>query len=190
MHAKWIRLLLLMGVSLNLEIMAQTTINVKESIFVDTSVEALWNITALQFDQIGLWSAGVQNSEGHGTGVNGSVCTERQCTPTYKGFQETTERIIDYQPEQKQFTYQIAQGLPKMVAHATNTWTHIKEGKGTQITMEVNMELKGLMGKIMKGPLKKRMSKILKENLEELKIYAETGQVHERKQKSIVQKTK
>jgi hypothetical protein len=72
-----------------------------------------------------------------------------------------------------------------MVVMATNTWTHVKDGDGAKITMEVNMQLKGLMGMIMKGPLKKNMSKILKQNLEELKVYAETGKVHERKQKLL-----
>ncbi|MEL6560718.1 MAG: SRPBCC family protein [Bacteroidota bacterium] len=170
--------------------MAYTTVSVVESIFINTSVEELWNITALQFDKIGLWSAGVKDAIGYGTGFNGSVCTERQCIPAYKGFKKTTERIIDYQPDKKQFTYQIAQGLPKMVVEATNTWTHLEEGNGTKITMEVYMELKGLIGNVMKGPLKKKMSKILKENLEELKAYAETGTVHTRKQKLIAQEAK
>jgi hypothetical protein len=165
--------------------MAQTSVNAKESIIINASVEELWSITALQFDKIGLWSAGVTDSKGHGTGFNGSVCNERQCTPSYKGLKETTERIIDYQPDKKYFTYQIAEGLPKMVVMATNTWTHVKDGDGAKITMEVNMQLKGLMGMIMKGPLKKNMSKILKQNLEELKVYAETGKVHERKQKLL-----
>ena len=190
MYAKWIMFLFFLNASPNLEIMAQTTVNVKESIIINTSLEELWSITALQFDKIGIWSAGVKDSEGHGTGCNGSVCTERQCTPAYKGFKKTTERIIDYQPEKKQFTYLIAEGLPKMVVNATNTWTHIEKANGTEITMEINMELKGLMGWIMKGPLKKKMSKILRQNLEELKVYAETGNVHERKQKLLTQKTK
>ena len=70
-----------------------------------------------------------------------------------------------------------------MVTYATNQWIHEEEQKGTRITMKVNMELKGLMAKIMKGPLKKRMGKIIRENLEELKIYAEMGKLHELKKK-------
>ena len=70
-----------------------------------------------------------------------------------------------------------------MVKYATNTWSHEDEGNGTRITMQVNMELKGLMGTIMKGTMRKKMGKILMENLEELKIYAETGEIHERKKK-------
>lgn len=166
--------------------MAQTSVQVEESIFVNTSVGELWKITALQFDKIGIWSSGVKDSKGHGKGVNGSICRERQCVPTYKGFKETTERIIEYQPELKKFTYQIVAGLPKMVVYATNTWSHVQEKNGTRISMKIHMELKGFMGKIMKGPLKKKMAKILIENLEELKVYAETNKVHERKQKWIL----
>ena len=119
--------------------------------------------------------------KGQGIGKNGAVCNERQCVPSYKGFKETTECIIEYQPEDHTFTYQIAAGLPKMVIYATNTWNHIKEGNGTRLTMTINMELKGLMARIMKVPMKSQMKKILRENLEELKVYAETGKVHMRK---------
>ena len=168
---------------LNFKIMAQTKVTVEESILINVSKEQLWEITALNFDKIGDWSAGVKESNGRGTGINGAVCLERVCEPSYKGFKETTERLIDYQPENFEFTYQIVEGLPKMVILATNKWIHQEEGEGTRITMSINMELKGLMGKIMKKPMGKRMSKILKQNLEELKVYAETGELHERKKK-------
>jgi len=43
------------------------------------------------------------------------------------------------------------------------------------------MVLQGLMAGLMKGLMQKRMGKILLENLEELKQYAETGKAHPRK---------
>lgn len=70
-----------------------------------------------------------------------------------------------------------------MVQRATNTWTHIDRGEATQIMMDVNMELKGFVGWLMRKPMQKRMGKILRENLEELKTFVETGQVHERKKR-------
>ena len=156
-------------------------VNIQESIVVKVSKEQLWEITALQFDKIGDWSAGVLHSEGHGTSELGAVCLERHCNPSYKGFKKTTERIISYLPEEHQFTYRIVAGLPSMVQNATNTWTHVGDENETTITMNVNMELLGFMGWVMKTPMKKQMRKILRENLEELKVYAETGQVHDRK---------
>lgn len=163
--------------------MAQPNVQSEASIYINVPKKKLWEITALQFDKIGVWSAGVRASQGYGTGQNGAVCSERRCEPSYKGFKQTTERIIDYQPEQYHFTYQIVAGLPKMVAHATNQWLHTDEANGTRLTMKVDMELRGLIGRIMKGPMQKRMAKILRENLEELKVYVETGELHERKRK-------
>lgn len=184
-----ILLILITGFFSNFTIMAQKKVQVEEAIYIDVSKDTLWEITALQFDKIGIWSAGVKHSKGvqlaenQAIDANEPVCNERQCVPSYKGFKETTERIIDYQPEDYHFTYQIAEGLPKMVKYATNQWLHEDQGKGTKITMSVNMELQGLMGSLMKGVMKKKMRKVLQENLEELKVYAETGKLHERKQK-------
>ncbi|MEM6893826.1 MAG: SRPBCC family protein [Bacteroidota bacterium] len=156
-------------------------VHIQESIVVKISKDKLWDITALQFDKIGDWSAGVIHSEGHGTSQLGAVCLERQCNPSYKGFKKTTERIIEYLPDNYQFTYKIIEGLPGMVQNATNTWTHVGDENQTTITMDVNMHLTGFMGWVMKTPMKKQMRKILRENLEELKVFAETGQVHDRK---------
>lgn len=156
------------------------SITTEQTIYIDLPIEQLWEITALDFANIGKWSAGVNSSEGQGTGVNGSEVTARVCQPSYKGFSTTTEEFIKYNPNDYSFTYQI-DGLPKMVAYAENVWTHTKKGDGTELTMSVNMELQGFMGWLMKGALKKNMAKILNENMEELKIYAETGKLHPRK---------
>jgi len=162
-----------------------THVQIKESILIEIPKENLWEITALQFDKIGDWSAGVLYSEGNGTSALGAVCLERVCEPSYKGFEKTTERIVDYQPDGYQFTYEIVAGLPAMVEKATNTWTHIGRENETELTMEVNMHLKGIMGFLMKTPMQKRMKSILRQNLEELKVYAESGELHSRKKKLL-----
>lgn len=183
MNYKNIYLLLLAVIGLNLNIMAQkkNVITKEQSIYIDVPIEQLWKITALDFANIGAWSAGVNSSEGQGAGINGSKVTERVCQPSYKGFKATTERFIKYNPNDYSFTYQIPNGLPKMVTYAENVWKHKKKGNGTELTMAVNMELKGFMGWLLKGVMEKQMGKILVENLEELKIYAETGKLHPRK---------
>ncbi|MEM8509568.1 MAG: SRPBCC family protein [Bacteroidota bacterium] len=158
-------------------------VHVKASIFIAVPIKAVWEITAHQFDKIATWSSGVTESTGHGVGLNGAVCKERQCTPRYKGFKKTTERIVAYQPENYVFRYEIPKGLPNTVVKASNTWTHEVDGNGTILTMDVNMQLKGLMAYLMKGVMKRKMGHILQENLEEIKVYAETGELHERKRK-------
>ena len=163
----------------------KNVVTTEQSIYINVPIEKLWSITALDFANIGKWSAGVNASEGKGSGVNGSVCTERFCQPSYKGIKATTERFIEYRPEAYAFTYQVARGLPKMVTYAQNAWKHQVEGSGTKLTMNVSMELRGFIGWLMKGFMRKNMSKILLENLEELKCYAETGKLHPRKLASV-----
>lgn len=183
MMYKKIYIVLLAVLGLNLNGMAQEKkgVSMEKSIYIDVPIEQLWEITAENFADIGKWSAGVNASEGQGAGVNGSEVTERVCQPSYKGFKATTERFIEYNPDDYSFTYQITEGMPGMVKYAENVWTHKKKGNGTELTMGVNMELQGFMGWLLKGTMKKKMGKILNENLEELKIYAETGELHPRK---------
>ncbi|MEM6699234.1 MAG: SRPBCC family protein [Bacteroidota bacterium] len=154
-------------------------VEVKKSIYIDAAKEVLWKITAEDFTEVDKWISGVNLAESTGE-VKTGMGAARSCTPSYKGFSKTTEKIVDFQPTDF-FTYQIVEGMPKMVAHATNTWTHVAKGEGTELTMHVKMEVQGLMGAIMKGPMKKRMNVVIQDALEELKVYAETGNLHERK---------
>ncbi|MEM9368444.1 MAG: SRPBCC family protein [Planctomycetota bacterium] len=159
----------------------KTTAEVSRSIFVDVPREQVWRITGEEFANIDRWIAGVNASEGAGVGLNGAPCTERTCEPSFRGFQETTERLIQYDPQRYQLAYQIVEGLPGMVGQATNEWTHQEKGQGTQVTMTIKMELHGIVGAAMKPMMSRQMGKILQEGLEELKVYAETGQQHPRK---------
>ena len=177
-------LLILMLVGVTTKLMAQKEgklIEVKQSIYIDVPREELWKITALEFGQVDKWISGVNKSTSAGMGINGSTCTERSCDPSYKGFKTTTETLTEFEPNEYRFAYQVREGMPKMVVSAVNEWTHEPSGNGTHMTMHVKMRVKGLMGSLMKGPMKKRMNKILVEALEELKLYAETGELHPRK---------
>ncbi|MBX2870835.1 MAG: SRPBCC family protein [Saprospiraceae bacterium] len=179
MKIQLIALLSLALVGFNQTIMGQSKkklVEIQQSIYIDIPQEELWKITAEDFTKVDKWISGVNLAEGTGQGVGAA----RTCTPSYKGFSQTTEKIIDFQPSSS-FTYQIVEGMPKMIRYATNTWKHEAKNEGTQMTMQVKMEVKGLMGALMKGFMKRRMRNILKEALEELKLYAETGDLHERK---------
>ncbi|HAS47198.1 MAG TPA: hypothetical protein DCS93_42340 [Microscillaceae bacterium] len=160
-------------------------ITINRSIQINVPREQLWEITAHYFDKVDRWISGVNHSTGSGQGIEGAVCHERTCLPSYKGFKETSEKIIAYDDENYVFTYQVARGLPGFVKYAKNTWTHEAKGNATLITMQVSMQVQGVMGFLMKGLMRKNMSKILQEALEELKVYAETGQVHSRKKAAM-----
>lgn len=155
----------------------EKTIQIEKSANIAVPIEKLWDITANEFHNVDAWISGVNNSEGSGNGLH----AERSCLPSYKGFSKTTEKIIAFNPELHQFTYKIVKGLPGFVKSAQNEWIHQSTSEGTKITMVVTMKVGGLMGLIMGGIMKKKMASILEDALEELKTYAETGQVHPRK---------
>ncbi|NRB53191.1 MAG: SRPBCC family protein [Saprospiraceae bacterium] len=183
MNYQLIALLSFFLVGFNQTIMGQAKkkpMEVQKSIYIDLPPAELWKITADDFVQVDKWISGVNLAEGTGQGVGAA----RTCTPSYKGFSETTERIIDFQPTSS-FTYQIVEGMPKMIAFATNTWKHEPQGEGTLMSMQVKMQVKGFMGTLMKGFMKKRMKGVLQDALEELKLYAETGDLHERKMEAM-----
>ncbi len=158
---------------------------IQKSILIDVPKQELWDITAHDFGNIYKWISGVNRSHGQGEGINGATHGERVCDPSYRGFKRTTERITAYDPNGFRFTYQVVSGLPSFVESASNTWTHETEGDGTRLTMAVAMKVKGIMGALMGGMMKSKMSKILTEALEELKTYAESGgDLHPRKRKA------
>jgi|GEM_PF-1172275 len=158
---------------------------ISSSIYIETSIDHLWQKTALEFDKIGIWSASLDHSSAGNTGNEfpGISCTERVCSPNQKGLSKTVERIIDVKAEQYQFTYEIAQGLPSFVGYATNTWQLEPEGNGVRMSMTAKMELKGFLAWLMGGIMERKMENLLNENLEELKYYVEHGEVHPRKAK-------
>lgn len=155
----------------------EKTIQIEKSAVIAVPIEKLWDITAKEFHNVDAWISGVNNSEGFGSGIG----AERSCLPSYKGFSQTTEKIVAYNPEQYNFTYKIVKGLPGFVKSAQNEWIHQSTADGTKITMKVTMKVAGIMGMLMGGIMKKKMASILDDALEELKTYAETGQVHPRK---------
>lgn len=159
----------------------KNVMQISKSILIAVPIEELWEITAINFQNVDAWISGVNHSEGTGSGMN----AERSCLPSYKGFSQTAERIIDFSPNKYRFTYEIIKGLPGFVEFAKNEWIHREVSGGTEITMEVTMKVKGFMGWLMGGIMKRKMGNILVDALEELKTYAETGQLHERKKAAL-----
>ena len=87
MSAFKVLVLLFLGLLMSVNVFAQKSVAVEQSIYIDVPKDSLWKITALEYEKIGDWSAGVKSSEGGSVGgYNGEMYTERVCVPGYKGF--------------------------------------------------------------------------------------------------------
>ncbi|OIQ99141.1 hypothetical protein GALL_188780 [mine drainage metagenome] len=72
-----------------------------------------------------------------------------------------------------------------MVKQATNTWKLLSVGQEqSKLYMRMDIQLGGVMGKIMQPMMKMMMSKMGNELLEEFKYYVENKQPHPRKLKA------
>ncbi|MEM7536214.1 MAG: SRPBCC family protein [Chloroflexota bacterium] len=154
-----------------MEVIRQLTVNAPAT--------RLWEIVGEDYVNVGNWTSQIETS-----GPNpdlppgqGRVCS----TP---GFGDIKETVTQFDEQRHVLSYAAdVQKMPFFVKEMGNTWRIEPKGQNQSV---VHMHMKGrllpvfaqLMGPVMKG----QMSKTVDIILEELKHYAETGQVHARVQ--------
>lgn len=158
-----------------------------KEIVVHTSADRAWQIVAHDFARIGEWASGVAKSVPNkdaivldGATVGGRVCS-------VPGFGNIHETFTAYDEHGKTFTYE-ATGMPFFVKGAFNSWKIEAIDENTsRVSFSVDMHLVPVIGGVMGIPMRMQLDKLLREAVEELKYYAETGEVHPRKQKLIAE---
>jgi len=151
--------------------------NIKRDIHINAPIEKVWDISYNKFSEVDKWLTAVPLSTGSNPKQAEDTTCERQCTPNVKGFGKTLEALEFVDAKQNTLRYRILEGPPGFVKSATNTWSlKPASGGGTTIQMYTEMEVKGILGFLMGGLMKKQMPKILDEALEDLKYYAEHDQ--------------
>lgn len=152
------------------------------AITINASANRLWQILAEDYDKVGEWTSEIpESSPNPDLPVGeGRVCT----TPD---FGDVKEIITHFDEQQRSFSYAAdIQKMPFFVREIGNSWRVEPKGDNRAV---VHMHLKGrllpvfsqLMGPIMKRQMLKSVDTIL----EELKYYAETGQIHPRKREQL-----
>jgi hypothetical protein len=160
------------------------TVTIERSSKINAPIDRVWEASAIQFEEIDKWDANVKTSRSAGGPTAIAPISGRVCN-MYNG-RKTVETITNFDEDGQCFTYQITEGLPGFVKSAYNTWTLCEiGGSTTELTMRIDMVVSGIIGTIMKGPIKSQMGKVLGNAQEELKHYIETSGVHPRKQKKM-----
>ncbi len=151
---------------------------------INAPIEKVWAVIAEDWAGIGKWSSGVSHSQGFGEPIGGSDYTIRACEITAVGFDDTKEKILEYDAQNHLIKYELADGLPGFVKDAINVWTLEETSNGTLIKGKTTMRATGFMGVMMKGMMKGATRKALESMARELKYYVETGNLHPDKLKS------
>jgi len=158
---------------------------IKQRVVIDAEIDQAWQVLGPEYAQAYKWGSSITHSEARNNeSLNGSTCTERGCSVS--GMGNVKEKILQYSEDEHILSYEVIEGMPKMVDHAINTWElSPAEGNKTLLEMQIDMGTRGFLGWMMGGMMKMKMTKLSKEISEEFKYYVETGKPHPRKVKSI-----
>lgn len=175
---------------LNFKVMAQEKKRkiVKENLtsqVINISADSLWAICR-EFDKTAEWTSTLNHSYGTGESeFEGVTCSSRTCETGF-GKGKVVEELILFSDENKELSYNLIEGAPGFITLANNHWKVVEIGPNqSKIEMNVTMHMKKIAGFFLGGLIKKQMRRQVNIVLEELKIYAETGEVSEAKKKQI-----
>lgn len=177
--------LLMLMLSINIYANNKSPKYIFQEVIIDAPIDEAWEVLGPQFQDVHKWASSVKHSTSlNNESLNGSTCNERGCT--VKGVGEIKEKLLTYSPENYSLSYQVHEGMPKMIKYASNNWQLIDLGNGkTKLKLKIRLETKGFMGWLMGGMMKKKMTKLSGEIAEEFKYYVETGKPHPRKIKAL-----
>lgn len=157
---------------------------IKKETTIHADIEKCWDVLGKDFANAHKWASAIKHSEGSGESFNGASCSNRGCD--VKGMGALKEKLLSYSDNTHSLEYEIIDGLPSMVKKGTNSWSLASVGTNkTKLTMEMNMDISGFIGTIMKPMMKMQMGGMGKQFLEEFKYYVEKGNPHPRKIKAL-----
>lgn len=157
---------------------------IKKQFTINAPMNTVWRIMFEEFASVGKWATAVASSEANpNTTVVGGVELEGRVCAT--PFGRTVENFTEYNAEAHRFTYEVQNGLPFGIKRAANTWQAKAQGNKTVVTMDLVMETKWV-ARLMEPMMKMQMNRFMDNLAEEMIHYAETGQIHPRKQKALL----
>ena len=99
-----------------------------------------------------------------------------------KGYSEVHEKLTLFNEQKKELAYEFTGGGPSFLLFAENHWTVDSVGPNQSILkMVATIRLKKLMGALVGWKLQKTVKRELPISLDELKLFAETGELSEAK---------
>lgn len=154
---------------------------------INASATDVWRILAHQFDDIGVWASGIAKStpNPNAVAIDSAPVAGRICH--VPAFGEVHETFTMYDEEKMTYTYEALVGLPFFVTAARNTWqVRAIDATNCTVRFDAELELIPLIGFVLSIPMRWKLKSTIDETVEELKYFAETGQIHPRKQNLLM----
>ena len=161
----------------------QKEVKMSKSVVLNVSANDLWQIVGPGFAEASKWSTAVDHSVGHGAGkFDGATCDTRSCDLSAKGFSNVNERITEYDESNRTLAFDVFEGMPGFVTYTNNRTVVTDLGQDqSQAELQITMHMKPFLGWLLGGMLKKNLSNLIDSALDDLKVFAETGEPSGRK---------
>lgn len=153
---------------------------------INVSADSLWNIIR-QFDDVAIWSSSMDNITLHGEPeFEGASCSSRTCESA-AGFGTVDEKMTLFSNASRELAYESSGEGPWFLVSGKNHWSVI-EISPTQSALKLNFELQleKFPGVFLAGFLRKSIAKGIPQFFQDLKVYAETGEVSKAKRERLM----
>lgn len=156
---------------------------------INAPADKVWKILAHQFANIGDWASTVHTSRVIDASEVPADFNVAPTAPipgraTTNELGELREILTEYSEANKELTFRVA-GLPRIMRSAVDVQKVIpKSPNKCLVTFEIEMKARGPF-RLLSPVLKSRLTGGLGDLLKELKLYAETGQLSEKKRKQL-----
>jgi hypothetical protein len=158
---------------------------IKRELELDVPTDQVWQVLAYDFAKIADWYSGVSHSRvkpdaeaPEGAASGGRICR-------VPGLGEIHERFTSYDLSNKTFAYEVT-GMPFFVKGASNNFAVVAIERGrSRVSLEALTHFSPVVGWLMVLPMKFRLTTLMGQLLEELRYYAEKGDIHPRKLEKV-----
>ena len=150
---------------------------------INASSERIWEILSDGFTDIGSWASAVDHSEAHDKAAAPAGASAGGRTCQVPGFGFTDERFTHFDEANKTLSFSVeAEKIPGFFKNMESTWKVVSTGPNTStVTTKIAGEATGVKGALVRPMMKRKFSGLLDQGYEDLKVYAETGQVSDAK---------
>ena len=163
-------------------------IEINKNAIVNVSADRLWSILADDFDKIGEWASGVDSSGPNtdaavpeGASVGGRVCQ----VPSLGA---VNEAFTSFNPLERSFSFEAtASEIPSFVRDLTNNTVVRPLGlEQSEVQVRFTADTEGVQGAQAEPALTSQFSQAIEGSLEDLKIFAESGEIASKKSQARV----
>lgn len=156
---------------------------IERTVTLNAPSEQVWDLLARRFHAVGEWASVINASSALSTRNGPTKVADRVCDTPDGIFKEQMTRFDE---DRRTFSYLAYEGLPGFVRQGGNTWSVRELGSGrSEVHMHMKFDLNPIADVLMGWMMKRQMAKAADSVLDDLKVYAETGKVSERKRNAL-----